>query len=127
MVAIVCNTLLLRFSRSLGIRNKNDVVIRWSNESKPSLGGVSFFVVFVFAAIAYSIVFHEAPNIFQNKQYVGLFVAGSLAFLVPVLANTMRSTLWRSPAFKMCRLPSTLISASRTGSRVLTETLVCAA
>ena len=80
VVAIVCNTLLLRFSRSLGIRNKNDVVIRWSNESKPSLGGVSFFVVFVFAAIAYSIVFHEAPNIFQNKQYVGLFVAGSLAF-----------------------------------------------
>src|SRR5690606_38751999 len=82
VVAIACNVLLLRFSRSLGIRNKNDVVVRWSNESKPSLGGVSFFVVFVFAAIAYSIVFHEAPNIFQNKQYVGLFVAGSMAFLM---------------------------------------------
>lgn len=78
----MCNILLLNFSRSLGIRNKNDVVIRWSNESKPSLGGVSFFVVFVFAAIAYSIVFNEAPNIFQNKQYVGLFTAGSLAFLM---------------------------------------------
>jgi UDP-GlcNAc:undecaprenyl-phosphate GlcNAc-1-phosphate transferase len=82
VVAIICNVLLLRFSRSLGIRNKNDVVIRWSNESKPSLGGVSFFVVFVFTAIAYSIVFNDAPNIFQNKQYVGLFVAGSLAFLM---------------------------------------------
>ena len=82
LLAIACNILLLRFSRSLGIRNKNDVVVRWSNESKPSLGGVSFFVVFVFAAIAYSIVFNEAPNIFQNKQYVGLFVAGSLAFLM---------------------------------------------
>lgn len=78
----MCNTLLLNFSRSLGIRNKNDVVIRWSNESKPSLGGVSFFVVFIFAAIAYSIVFNEAPNIFRNKQYVGLFAAGSLAFLM---------------------------------------------
>ncbi len=82
MVSLICNTLLLRFSKSLGIRNKNDVVIRWSNESKPSLGGVSFFVVFVFAAIAYSIVFNEAPNIFRNKQYVGLFTAGSLAFLM---------------------------------------------
>lgn len=82
LVAMMCNVLLLRFSRSLGIRNKNDVVIRWSNESKPSLGGVSFFVVFVFAAIAYSIVFNEAPNVFQNKQYVGLFAAGSLAFLM---------------------------------------------
>ncbi|MDX2360492.1 MAG: MraY family glycosyltransferase [Crocinitomicaceae bacterium] len=82
IVAMVSNVLLLSFSRSLGIRNKNDVVIRWSNESKPSLGGVSFFVVFVFAAIAYSIVFNDAPNIFQNKQYVGLFTAGSLAFLM---------------------------------------------
>lgn len=82
LVSLMSNVLLLRFSRSLGIRNNNDVVIRWSNESKPSLGGVSFFVVFVFAAIAYSIVFNEAPNIFRNKQYVGLFTAGSLAFLM---------------------------------------------
>lgn len=82
LIALVSNILLLRFSRSLGIRNKNDVVVRWSNESKPSLGGVSFFVIFVFSAIAYSIVFSEAPNVFQNKQYVGLFVAGSLAFLM---------------------------------------------
>jgi len=82
LLAFTCNVLLLNFSKSLGIRNKNDVVIRWSNESKPSLGGVSFFVVFVFGAIAYSIVFSDAPNIFQNKQYVGLFAAGSLAFLM---------------------------------------------
>jgi len=80
IIAYIINVLLLRFSRSLGIRNKNDVVIRWSNESKPSLGGVSFFIVFVFSAIAYSIIFYDAPNIFQNLQYVGLFVAGSLAF-----------------------------------------------
>lgn len=78
---MICNILLLRFSKSLGIRNKNDVFIRWSNESKPSLGGVSFFVVFVFSAIAYSAIFFE-ENIFHNKQYIGLFTAGSLAFLM---------------------------------------------
>ena len=82
LVAVISNILLLRFSRSLGIRNKNDVVIRWSNESKPSLGGVSFFVVFLFAAIAYSVVFNDDPNIFQNKKYVGLLAAGSLAFVM---------------------------------------------
>lgn len=81
IVSIGCNVLLLRFSKSLGIRNKNDVVVRWSNESKPSLGGVSFFVVFVFAAIAYSVVFYD-ENIFHNKQYLGLFAAGSMAFLM---------------------------------------------
>lgn len=79
IAAYVTNELLLRFSRSLGIRNKNDITIRWSNESKPSLGGVSFFVVFVFSAIAYSVIFSN-DNIFQNKHYMGLFLAGSLAF-----------------------------------------------
>lgn len=81
MVSYIINVLLLRFSESLGIRNKNDVVVRWSNQSKPSLGGISFFVVFLFSAIAFSIVFSEDP-IFKNHQYIGLFVAGSLAFLM---------------------------------------------
>ena len=81
-LAILINIILLRFSKSLGIRNKNDVVIRWSNQSKPSLGGVSFFVVFVFAAIAYSVVFGEDRNVFQNPEFLGLFAAGSLAFLM---------------------------------------------
>lgn len=79
-ISALCNELLLRFSKSLGIRNKNDVVVRWSNESKPSLGGVSFFVVFVFTAIGYSIVFED--NIFHNLKYIGLFLAGSIAFLM---------------------------------------------
>ncbi|MFK7786267.1 MAG: MraY family glycosyltransferase [Crocinitomicaceae bacterium] len=79
ILAVVCNVLLLSFSKSLGIRNKNDVIVRWSSESKPSLGGVSLFMVFLFAAIGYSIVFGEI-NIFQNHKYVGLFLAGSLAF-----------------------------------------------
>lgn len=82
LVAVMCNVLLLRFSQSLGIRNKNDVVIRWSNESKPSLGGVSFFVVFVFASVAYSIVFGGHQNVFRNPQFVGLFASGSIAFLM---------------------------------------------
>jgi len=80
IISMICNILLLRFARSLGIRNKNDVVIRWSNESKPSLGGVSFFVVFVFAAITYSVIEPTGQNIFQNREFLGLFVAGTLAF-----------------------------------------------
>ncbi len=81
LASFACNVLLLRFSHSLGIRNKNDVIVRWSRESKPSLGGISFFVVFIFMAISYSIVFDEV-NIFQNAKYVGLFLAGSLAFVM---------------------------------------------
>jgi len=78
---MLCNEILLRFSKSLGIRNNNDVVIRWSNESKPSLGGVSFFIVFLFSSIIYSMVSFE-ENIFHNSQYGGLMLAGSIAFLM---------------------------------------------
>lgn len=79
LLSYICNELLLRFSRSLGIRNKNDVVIRWSNESKPSLGGVSFFVVFIFAAFSYAVVDFD-ENIFHEWHFVGLFFSASLAF-----------------------------------------------
>lgn len=82
LVALLVNVVLLRFSQTLGIRNKNDVIIRWSNESKPSLGGVSFFVVFFFSVIAYAITFQDGPSIFQNKNFVGLLGGGSIAFLM---------------------------------------------
>lgn len=82
ITAIVVNTLLLRFSKTLGIRNKNDVVVRWSNESKPSLGGVSFYIVFLFSLLGYAIIFSDGPGIFQNKAFVGLIGAGSIAFLM---------------------------------------------
>lgn len=81
IISMVCNEVLLRFSQSLGIRNKNDVVIRWSNESKPSLGGVSFFIVFIFSSIIFSMVYYE-ENIFHDYQFVGLIISGSLAFLM---------------------------------------------
>jgi len=96
IISLVCNVLLLRFSRSLGIRNKNDITVRWSSESKPSLGGVSLFVVFIFTGIGYSIVF-DYINIFQNGQYVGLFLAASLAFAMG-LADDAYDT---KPLFKL--------------------------
>ncbi|MCO5260170.1 MAG: undecaprenyl/decaprenyl-phosphate alpha-N-acetylglucosaminyl 1-phosphate transferase [Crocinitomicaceae bacterium] len=81
VASFIVNSLLLNFSQSLGIRNKNDVTIRWSNQSKPSLGGISFFAVFIFFALAHSIVFKDT-NVFLNRPYVGLITAGSLAFLM---------------------------------------------
>lgn len=82
IISMVINSLLLRFSKSLGIRNNNDVVIRWSNQSKPSLGGVSLYIVFLFSAIGFSIVFSEDESIFKNTEYIGLLTAGSLAFIM---------------------------------------------
>lgn len=81
VIGFISNELLLRFSQNLGIRNKNDVTVRWANESKPSLGGVGFFAAFFFGAIAYAILFNQ-ENLFQNRQFVGLIAAATLAFIM---------------------------------------------
>ena len=81
LISLVCNNLLLNFSKTLGIRNKNDITVRWSNQSKPSLGGISFFVAFIFGTIVYAIIVKD-ENIFRNLQYVGFIAAASLAFLM---------------------------------------------
>jgi len=95
-ISLISNRLLLRFSQSLGIRNKNDVTIRWSNQSKPSLGGVGLFLGFLSAMILYLIIEPEF-NLFGNLQFLGLFFASSLAFFMG-LADDAYDT---KPLFKL--------------------------
>lgn len=79
--SIIVNNLLLRFSKSLGIRDKQEYVIRWSKEAKPSLGGISFYISFLFTIILFAIVFGNT-DVFRNTKLLGLFCAASLAFLM---------------------------------------------
>ena len=81
LISLVSNKLLLSFSQTLGIRNKNDITVRWSNVSKPSLGGLAFYMAFLLGAITYSIIFYTV-NIFHNKEFVGLFGAGLIALIM---------------------------------------------
>jgi len=83
ILSLLINSLLLRFSRTLGIRNKNDVTIRWSNESKPSLGGIAMFFTFIFSIITYVILIDQ-DDVFDNKRIQGFLGAGGLAFLIGI-------------------------------------------
>jgi UDP-GlcNAc:undecaprenyl-phosphate GlcNAc-1-phosphate transferase len=78
-VSWLINRLLLKFSKNLGIRNKNDVVIRWSNESKPSLGGISMFITFIMTTVFYAAM-HSGETVFDNIQFIGLLLASTLSF-----------------------------------------------
>lgn len=80
-VSWLINRLLLKFSRTLGIRNKNDVVIRWSNESKPSLGGISMYITFILSLLFYE-SFHSGASIFDDANFIGLILASTLAFSI---------------------------------------------
>ena len=79
----IINGLLLRFSKSLGIRNKNDVIVRWSNQSKPSLGGISMYAVFIVSVLAVAIVYPEF-EIFEQGYFLSLLGGGSVAFLIGI-------------------------------------------
>lgn len=73
--------LLLGFAKSLGIRSKNDVSVRWSNTSKPSLGGIAIFIS-VFMAIVIYLISHPTQNVFGNQRFLSFFLGISLAFMM---------------------------------------------
>jgi UDP-GlcNAc:undecaprenyl-phosphate GlcNAc-1-phosphate transferase len=82
--ALLMNGLFLKFARTLGIRNNSDTVIRWSNQSKPALGGISFFIIFLLSIACYSILPIPGKDyaILLNKELLGLMGACAIAFLM---------------------------------------------
>jgi UDP-GlcNAc:undecaprenyl-phosphate GlcNAc-1-phosphate transferase len=82
LFSALINSLILKFSTNLGMRNAtNTGQIRWGSSSKPSLGGFSFYIVFLIS-IAMLGVFPSVDNSIFNKQLVGLLAASSLGFLL---------------------------------------------
>lgn len=79
-VSILINILLLRFSKTLGMRElQQKNAIRWSASHKPSLGGITFFILMLLSISIYSII----ENTTLNKSIsLGLFFSSSLGFLI---------------------------------------------
>ena len=80
-ISLISNQLLLKFSQNLGIRNKNNVTIRWSNQSKPSLGGIGLFLGFLSSLFLNQIIEPDF-NLFGDLSFLGLFFAASMAFFM---------------------------------------------
>ncbi|WP_165779317.1 MraY family glycosyltransferase [Brumimicrobium salinarum] len=83
IISLIINKLILRFAKNLGIRNKNDVTVRWSNASKPSLGGISLYFTFIISVLIYASV-SSTENIFNQIEFIGLIAAATLAFGIGV-------------------------------------------
>lgn len=78
---VIINSILLKFSRTLGIREQEQTIIRWSPVSKPALGGITFFLAFLITLASYSIFFHNDFN-FHNKSFLGMIAAATIAFMM---------------------------------------------
>ncbi len=96
IISLIVNLILLKFSQNLGIRNKNDVTVRWSSTSKPSLGGVSMFLGFLFSTFM-NLILDPKSELFSDIAYVGLFISASMAFMMG-LADDAYNT---KPMFKL--------------------------
>src|SRR5690606_15735039 len=79
--ALLINRVLLRFVKTLGTKNQPGAIVRWSEETKPAIGGLAFFIIFLISLCVYSIVF-DPDNIFSSKSILGLLLAGTLGFIL---------------------------------------------
>lgn len=79
--SLLTNTILLKFSTNLGVRNDNEPLIRWSSVSKPALGGITFYISFLVTSACYSIFF-DPTDVFKDLGTLGVLATTSLAFLM---------------------------------------------
>lgn len=78
--SLLINYILLRFAQTLGVRNSDPHQIRWNPKVKPSVGGISFYLVFLIAFI-FTIIFQQKNSGF-NIHMIGILLASTLAFLM---------------------------------------------
>ena len=79
LFGLVVNTILLKFSKTLGIREKDNTMVRWSNVVKPALGGITFFMSFLVSTAIFGILF-DHNELFKNGEIVSVIGALCLAF-----------------------------------------------
>lgn len=79
--SFLINGLFLKFVRTLGMRDKDDTIIRWGTQSKPAVGGFSFYIIFLLSIIIYSIFF-DTNQVFLSRQFIGILLASMLGFLI---------------------------------------------
>lgn len=79
--SLLINRLFLKFSTSLGIRNSKELIIRWNDNSKPALGGISFFIIFLLS-ISFHSFFLNSDSEILNLKSAGLVLAVTMGFLI---------------------------------------------
>jgi UDP-GlcNAc:undecaprenyl-phosphate/decaprenyl-phosphate GlcNAc-1-phosphate transferase len=81
LFSFLINSILLKFVKTLGIRDGKETVIRWSDQVKPALGGLSFYIVFLLSITLHPFIFSYGGNTI-DFQFTGIVGATSLGFLM---------------------------------------------
>ncbi len=78
---LLVNKVMLGFAHTLGIRKNYQEIIRWNDTTKPSLGGIGFFIVFLLAIAAVPVFESNIDEIYSIK-HVALIFGASVSFLM---------------------------------------------
>ena len=93
LFGLVINTILLKFSKNLGIRDKENTMVRWNPISKPALGGITFFMAFLVSTGCYGILF-DHNELFKNVEVISMIVALCLAFIMGLADDAYNTKPW---------------------------------
>lgn len=92
--SLMINILFLRFFKTLGIRNNSDgTIIRWGALSKPSIGGITFYIIFLLSLASYSILFEPNQNSYQ-LGFVGLLLSCGAGFIIGLADDAYNTRPW---------------------------------
>ncbi|MFN3554656.1 MAG: MraY family glycosyltransferase [Bacteroidales bacterium] len=91
--SLIINRFLLKFAKTLGIRNTSETIIRWSSTSKPALGGISFYIIFLFSIILISFLGPEKAGFF-NLQTLGILAVVTIGFLLGLFDDAYNTHPW---------------------------------
>lgn len=80
--SLLVNSILLKFAQTLGVRQSGQKEIRWNPAVKPSLGGISFFVIFLITFIILNFINNIVPLHYGNLKEIGILLVCTLAFLM---------------------------------------------
>jgi UDP-GlcNAc:undecaprenyl-phosphate GlcNAc-1-phosphate transferase len=80
-LSLAVNYLLLKFSINFGSRNNFSFKeVRWSSKFKPSIGGISFFIVFLLSLGIIGIFTNQNYEL-PNTKIIGIVAATGIGFL----------------------------------------------
>ncbi len=86
-------SIILRFATTLGIRESKEQPVRWAKTQKPALGGITFYIVFLFSIVFFPIFFRNEP-LELSRQHIGFIGASTLAFLMGLADDAYDTRPW---------------------------------
>lgn len=81
LFSLIVNWIMLKFVKTLGIRNRSETIIRYNENVKPSIGGLGFFIIFLIAIALQPILLDNSENLY-NYKFLGILIASSMGFLM---------------------------------------------